>query len=74
VTKDNDLHKDADTWGRGRTDGNRDGAGAYTQSDKEALAQLKRGKLPGEGGGKIDRSDTPNKKPYGSGHYPAGRK
>jgi hypothetical protein len=71
MAKDDELHRDADRWGFGRTSGNRRGAGAYTETDKEALARLKRGNLVGDGAVRIDRSDSPNKRPYGSFHYPS---
>ena len=48
MTKDNDQHKDSDTWGRGRTEGNRGGAGAYTETEAEVLKRLKRGDLTGD--------------------------
>ena len=65
-----DMHKDVDRWSRGRTNANRDGAGSYTESDKEALARLKRGGDLASDNAKGDRSEEPGKKPYGSLHYP----
>jgi hypothetical protein len=64
MAKDKDC---VDTYNRGRTSGNRGGAGAYTESNSEAM----RKKGLGDAARKVDRSDTPNEKPYGSMHYPA---
>jgi hypothetical protein len=50
--------------------GNRDGAGAYTESSEEALKKLNRGDIFSDSGVKTDRSDAPNQKPYSSFHYP----
>jgi hypothetical protein len=74
MTKDNDQHKDSDTWGRGRTEGNRGGAGAYTETEAEVLKRLKRGDLTGDAAKNVDCSDEPSKTPFGSWHYPAGKK
>jgi hypothetical protein len=40
------------------------------------LKKLNRGDIFSDSGTKVDRSDSPNKKPYGSFHYPhpAGKK
>jgi hypothetical protein len=56
-------------WNRARTSGNRGGAGAYTETDKEASARLKRGDVSGDSAVKVDRS--PSKNSFGSFHYPS---
>jgi hypothetical protein len=64
MNNDND-HRDADRYGRGRSRP-KPGTGAYTSS-----RTCKQGDDPGkdEVTG-IDRSDSPQQKPYGSGYYP----
>jgi hypothetical protein len=57
-----------DTYNRGRTSGNRGGAGAYTESNKEGMRKKD---FTSDAARKVDRSDTPSQKSYGSMHYPS---
>jgi hypothetical protein len=64
---DEQMHRDADRWNRGRTGGNRKGVGAYTE-----VTRYKSGDdIGADRPSKIDRSDSPSKPSYGSGHYPS---
>lgn len=64
--KDDNLHATTDRWARGRANPTR-GTGAYTHS------RTLTGTDPSadDNTGKVDRSDLPSKKPFGSFHYPA---
>ena len=62
--KDDDLHATADRWGRGRANPQR-GTGAYTHARTGVDSSRD------DNTGKVDRSDSPSKKRYGSMHYAA---